>query len=124
MDSLYRILLENEPLKEALGATEEDSHIYPFGVDGVKECLIYSISEISNNGVKRIRRLDVTAISKNYAQATMLLYLCQHALLTIGDTPMDTDILKVELNGGGSLYNAETNTYHVKGYFYSTERVR
>ena len=75
MDSLYRILLENEPLKEALGATEEDSHIYPFGVDGVKECLIYSISEISNNGVKRIRRLDVTAISKNYAQATMLLYL-------------------------------------------------
>ena len=38
-------------------------------------------------------------------------------LITLGDNGLNNNILSIELNGGGSLENVETNTFHFKAFF-------
>ena len=38
-------------------------------------------------------------------------------LITLGDKTLTNNILTINLNGGGSLENLETNTFHFKAFF-------
>ena len=122
--NVINILKEDSALAALLGTTEADSCIYPFFSDEVKDCFVYSYSDVSADGVKRTRKLELTAISRSYKKALEMQGRAQALLITLGDAPLLPDVLKVVLNGGGSLYNEVTETYHVKGYFYLTERVK
>ena len=122
--NIIKLLREDGELAALLEATEADSCIYPFFSDEVKDCFVYSYSDVSADGVKRTRKLELTAISTNYRKAMEMQGRAQAILITLGDAPLFPDVLKVVLNGGGSLYNEATETYHVKGYFYLTERVK
>jgi len=110
--TLYKILLSlGYPVK-------------PYATDTIEDCILYKLVPVSNDGVKQQDRLEITVISTNLLTAQQMIEKIKCALLTIGDTQFNNDILEISLNGGGSLENVETNTYHLKAYFIMTSKYR
>lgn len=98
--------------------------VRPFGTDKIEDCIIYNIVPVSNDGAVQQDRLEITVISKDLLTAQRMLEQVKKVLLTVGDTKFNNDILDISLNGGGSLENLETETYHLKAYFIVTSKYR
>ena len=93
-------------IKVITGAYGND---YPF--------IRYIYTPLTSDGVKAQARLDLTAVSPSIATSLDTITECNKSLITIGDLPVDDNILEIRLNGGGSLYNEDTKTFHVKAIY-------
>ena len=110
--TLYNTLLSlNYPVK-------------PFGTDTIEDCILYKLIPLNNDGVIEQDRLEITAISTDLLKAQQIIDKVKDALLTIGDAKFNNEILEISLNGGGSLENLDTGTYHLKAYFIIQTRYR
>lgn len=98
--------------------------VKPFGTEIIEDCILYKLVPVSNDGVKQQDRLEITVISTDLLTAYTMLENVKKAILTIGDEKINDDILEISLNGGGSLENIETKTYHLKAYFIVKSRYR
>ncbi|MCI1959698.1 MAG: hypothetical protein LKJ25_08775 [Clostridia bacterium] len=98
--------------------------IYPFGSTKIENCIVYNFVPLTSDGIKEQNRLEITVISKNMETGLTMLADIKEKLLTFGDEPKTDNILSINLNGGGSLENLETNTFHFKAFFVVTSRYR
>ena len=91
--------------------------IYPFGTDKIEDCVIYSLIPISSNKVIEQNRLEITVICLDIGIGLQMIENIKQILITLGDNGLNNNMLSIELNGGGSLENVETNTFHFKAFF-------
>lgn len=77
----------------------------------------YSYSPLTNDGVKAVSRFECTAVADSIGQSLEIIKNINRVLLTVGDNVLTNDILEVEQNGGGQLYNEDTKTWHVKANY-------
>lgn len=124
IDDILSLLKVDNELKELLGCTDEDPRIYPFGVDGVKDCIVYKFMPQISDGIKEQSRVEITIITQAMELGLKILEQLKTVLLTIGDQSKTNNILEISLNGGGCLENIETNTIHHKAYFIIKSRRR
>lgn len=92
--------------------------IYPFSTDKIEDCIIYNLMPISSNKVIEQNRLEITVICLDIGIGLQMIENIKKVLITLGDDRLNNNILSIELNGGGSLENVETNTFHFKAFFY------
>lgn len=112
VSEIIKLLTDDTTLKTKLGATTGDTHIYPLYTMNNNECIIYKHVPVSDDGIKTIDRLEITIIASTYAKTLEIEECVKSILLTIGDTPLNTLILEVELNGGGALYDGQRDKVH------------
>ena len=99
------------------------NRIYPFhSSDTSQDSIAYTPVPLEDDGVKETWRVEITIISKSLENSMTIDTAIRNALLTIADAQLTDSIMQVTLNGGASLYNYETNTYHITGYYYITYR--
>jgi len=79
--------------------------------------IIYNHYPVIDNGAKSQQRLELRLITKTYSEAESYRKKIIGALVPIGDNILIDGITSCELNGGGSLYEGETKTYHTLLYF-------
>ncbi|MBS5794885.1 MAG: hypothetical protein KIC92_09100 [Clostridiales bacterium] len=91
--------------------------IYPFGTDKIENCVIYNLIPISSNRVIEQSRLEITVICLDIGIGLQMIENIKKVLITLGDNGLNNNILSIELNGGGSLENVETSTFHFKAFF-------
>lgn len=77
----------------------------------------YSYVPLTNDAIKATARFEVTAVSNSIGTSLEIIDNISRVLLTLGDTPLTSDILAVEHNGGGQLFNEETKTWHIKANY-------
>lgn len=98
--------------------------LYPFGSDIIEDCIVYNFVPLTSDKIKEQNRLEITVISKDIETGLIILEKIKGLLLTLGDNKLTDDILEISLNGGGSLENLETNTFHFKAFFIVKNRYR
>ena len=79
--------------------------------------IIYNHYPVQDNGAKSQQRLELRLITTTYSEAESYRKQIIGALVPIGDDTLIDGITACELNGGGSLYEGETKTYHTLLYF-------
>ena len=99
-------------------------NIYPFGTEKIENCIIYNLIPISSNKIIEENRLEITVISLDMETGLKIVEKIKQELITLGDKPLTNNILTINLNGGGSLENLETNTFHFKVFFNVKSRYR
>lgn len=99
-------------------------NIYPFGTEKIENCIIYNLIPISSNKIIEENRLEITVISLDMETGLKIVEKIKQELITLGDKPLTNNILTINLNGGGSLENLETNTFHFKAFFNVKSRYR
>lgn len=98
--------------------------VRPYGTELIRDCIVYNFVPIKSDKIKEQNKLEITVISDSMASGLKILSEVKEALLTFGDTPLSDNILEVTLNGGGSLENLETDTFHFKAYFIVENKYR
>lgn len=79
--------------------------------------IIYNHYPISDDGAISRQRLELRLITNTYSEAESNRKEIIGALVPVGDNTLINGITACELNGGGSLYEGETKTYHTLLYF-------
>lgn len=79
--------------------------------------IIYNHYSVLDNGARSQHRLEIRLITHTYSEAESYRKQIIGALVPIGDEILIDGIVACELNGGGSLYEWETKTYHTLLYF-------
>lgn len=87
--------------------------IYAFGTEYIKDCIVYNLVPIESNKITEQYRFELTIIALNYEKGFKMVKDIKNTLLTLGDEDRG-EILKIEQNGGGMLFNEATKTYHFK----------
>lgn len=120
---ILNILKADSTLKTLLGATASDTKLYPYSADKdrANNCIVYIVSPVSDEDAVRIDKLEIRIISDDLIKAHAIDSRVRTLLKTIGDT-RNNNFLKIVLNGGGSLEDLATNTYHLIDYYYITQR--
>ena len=90
--------------------------IKPHFTGEIENCIIYTTSCGDDGAVAR-HRLELRLITSTYAEAEEYKKTILSTLITTGDDSLTDDILSCTLNGGGSLYDGGTKTYHTLMYF-------
>ncbi|AMJ40697.1 hypothetical protein [Anaerotignum propionicum] len=98
--------------------------VKPFGTTEIEDCIVYNFIPLTSDKIKEQNRLEVTVISKSMEKGLKILEDVKNLLITQGDEQLTDSILNVALNGGGSLENLETNTFHFKANFIVLSRYR
>lgn len=99
--------------------------VCPFGVEKSKgDCIVYNFIPLTSDMIKEQNRFELTIISSDFVKGVKMLEEVKATLLTFGDIPKSDSILEINLNGGGSLENLETNTFHFKAFFIVKSRYR
>lgn len=109
VSEIVSILSNDTALRALIGSTVGDTRIYPLRSLNNDSCIVYKNFPVSDNGVKVEERMEIEIINSTYAKVLEIEERVKGLLLTIGDTPLTDTILEVELNGGGLVYNYETN---------------
>ena len=112
VSEIISLLSADSTIKTLLGAITGDTRIYPLETKSLNDCIIYKHIPVSDDGIKTIDRLEITIIASTYAKSLQIEDRVKSILLTKGDTPLNTSILEIELNGGGALYDGERNKVH------------
>lgn len=79
--------------------------------------IVYSHYSVLDNGARSQQRLEIRLITTSYSDAESYRKRIIGALVPVGDNILIDGITSCELNGGGSLYEGETKTYHTLLYF-------
>lgn len=98
--------------------------VKPYGSEKIEDCIIYNFVPLTSDKIKEQSRLEITVITKSMGDGLEILEGVKEILLTRGDEQLTDNILNVALNGGGSLENLETNTFHFKANFIVLSRYR
>lgn len=99
-------------------------NIHPFGTEIIENCIVYNLIPISSNKIIEQSRLEITVIALAMETGLKMIEDIKGVLLTLGDNSLTNNILEIILNGGGSLENLETNTFHFKAFFNIKSRYR
>ena len=94
-----------------------DLPVRPMITTKIENQIVYNHYPINDNGAKSIQRLELRLITKTYEEAERYRKLIIQALVPIGDNILIEGITDCELNGGGTLYEGETQTYHTMLFF-------
>lgn len=118
---ILNILNIDNTLSTLLGATASDTKIYPFSTAKMDNSITYIVTPILDEDVKRTDRVEIHIVSKDLSNAHAIDNRVRTLLKTLGDTP-NGNFLQVSINGGGSLEDIATETYHLITYYYITQR--
>ncbi len=106
-------------IKKIISALEEATSlpVKPVFTTSIGNQIIYNHYPVNDNGAKSLQRLELRLITKTYSEAESYRKQIIGALVPVGDNKLIDGITSCELNGGGSLYEGETKTYHTLLYF-------
>lgn len=87
-----------------------------------EECVVYSYSPKTDDGIKALYQLTLRIICKGRKEATLMRIenmkkAIQNKIITIGDNPLTENILSVYQNGGGVMVDYDTDTTHEIMYY-------
>lgn len=97
--------------------------ITPFNTSNVNTAYYKAVKLISDR-VQGQFRFEITAICTTYPNAVKAIEEVEKTLLTMGDNQLSDNILTVSRNGGASMKNEETQTYHETAMFTITYKER
>ena len=106
---IYNLLKQDERLKGI--------KINPFSTNVFEKAIVYKVIPQSSNKIIEQSRLEITVIDTDYSRAEELLEIVKDILITFGDNQLNNNILSVVQNGGGSMKNEATGTYHLSAFF-------
>lgn len=106
---------------KAIEQVAEGVEVCPFGTQTNKEAICYSYEPYSDDGAVAENRLEVRIISRTVGRAESLKQKVINALVTVGDNPKN-GYLACYLNGGGSLWDVDTQMTQIILYFYITTK--
>ena len=69
-------------------------------------------------------RFEFTVVCDNYINSLKAINEAKRSLITLGDETLDNNILTVMGNGGGSLRDLDTGTFHESAFFTITYKER
>ena len=95
----------------------KDVSITQYATRTIHRSIIFNVIPQSSDKIKESYRVEVTCIDTDYGHAMELLETVKDILLTFGDNQLTDKILSVVQNGGSSLKNESTKTYHLAAYF-------
>lgn len=102
--------------------TATELPVLPLFTTTIDNQIVYNHYPTSDNGAKSVQRLELRLITKTYSEAESYRKLIIEALVPVGDDVLIDGITDCELNGGGSLYEGGTKTYHTLLYFEYIQR--
>ena len=114
---ILNILKADKKLMELIGGSAENPHIYPIETDYLGDCLVYDYHTFSADKITEAKRLEIVIIAKTLSKTLEIENELKRLILTLADKPLTTNILRVEINGGGSLYDNERLMNHRILYF-------
>lgn len=111
-EQIVELLRKSEALTALIG-----ERINPFSIDGFTNGIVYSLTPLTDNNIVRTDRLEIHIIADDLETATAIDQQVRKVLLTTGEEPLTDNILKSQINGGGSLEDAATGTKHIITYY-------
>lgn len=110
-------------LEEVLQLLRQDSvtgavRIEPYFIKGFDDGIIYTFTPLTDDGIKRTDRLEIHIVSNSLETLFSIDAAVRKILLTVGDEPLTANILKVNVNGGGTMEDAATGLKHLITYYY------
>lgn len=114
---ILNILKADKKLMELINGSAENPHIYPIETDYLGDCLVYDYHTFSADKITEAKRLEIVIIAKTLSKTLEIENELKRLILTLADKPLTTNILRVEINGGGSLYDNERLMNHRILYF-------
>ena len=97
--------------------------ITPFNTSTINTAY-YKAVKLTSDAVTGQFRFEFTAICTTYPNAVKAIEEVEKTLLTMGDNQLSDNILTVSRNGGASMKNEETQTFHETAMFTITYRER
>lgn len=114
---ILEIFKADTTLMGLINGTAAEPHIYPMQTDYLGDCFTYNYHTTAADKITESKRLEITIIAKTLSKTVDIENQIKRLILTLGDTPLITNILQVEVNGGGSLYDNERLMNHRILYF-------
>lgn len=114
---ILNILKADKKLMELINGSAENPHIYPIETDYLGDCLVYDYHTFSADKITEAKRLEIVIIAKTLSKTLEIENELKRLILTLADKSLTTNILRVEINGGGSLYDNERLMNHRILYF-------
>ena len=114
---ILNILKADNKLMGLIDGSAENPHIYPIETDYLGDCLVYDYHTFSADKITEAKRLEIVIIAKTLSKTLEIENELKRLILTLADKPLTTNILRVEINGGGSLYDNERLMNHRILYF-------
>lgn len=121
---ILNILKQDERLTELLEATSQDRKIYMNETSYKDNCLVYTFTQLTNDSIKAQSRIEIDCISSDFERGLSILKRVQELLLTLGDEPATENIIEINQNGGGHLFDKEIKLHKLKAIFSIKEKVR
>lgn len=121
IQDIVNILKADVALKTLLGASQTDTHIYPFTTSIRNNCILYKLTPYIDEDIKRTYRLEIQVVSNDIENLYAIETRVTSLLLTIGDKP-NIGMLNVVANGGSSEMSDTLKNYHLIRYYYITTR--
>lgn len=112
MLELIQAMLNDVELNKLVG-----SNIFPTQTDYLGDCILYSFHTTMSDRITERCRLQLTIIASTMATTLLIEDRIKYLLLSLGDEPLTNDILRVEINGGGTLYDNDRKKFHRIIYF-------
>ena len=116
MKEIRKILLADQPLMSIV------NEVVPSPTKRIDNVIIYEVSPISDDGIKRVSRVKLTTVCDAEEQWAEASERISELLVTTDDRPLTKKILSVSVNGGGSLYDSDREKYHKIIYLNITTR--
>lgn len=96
--------------------------VKPLFTTTIGDQIVYKHYPLSDNGAHSLQRLEIRLITKTYENAESYRKIIINTLVPVGDNVLIDGITECYVDGGGSLYEGETKTYHTILYFNYTQR--
>ena len=110
-------MIADKKLMELINGSAANPHIYPIETDYLGDCLVYDYHTFSADKITEAKRLEIVIIAKTLSKTLEIENELKRLIRTLADKPLTTNILRVEINGGGSLYDNERLMNHRILYF-------
>lgn len=91
--------------------------LYAISTHSFSDCVIYQSYTSESDAISERVRLEVTIITSDDAGGRAVEKRIKDALLTFGDEPFSSDVLRVVLDGGGTLEDTARGKIHRQMYF-------
>lgn len=111
-------------LKRLLKSTVSDPRIYMNAPVYTGDCIVYSFTPLISDGVTAQSRIEVDCYSSDYTKSYEILKTIEKLMVTVGDDPRTENILSIEKNGGGYVFDKNVKYHMFKAIFSIKERVR
>lgn len=113
IEQVLQLLRANQRLNTLI-----QGRIEPFSIGLAANSIVYSVTPLTDNRITQTDKLEIHIIADSVANMFAIDNEVRKTILTMGDSPLTTDILQVEINGGGSMEDLTTNTKHLITYYY------